>query len=204
MVAQRGQPHEAQHGAGAQPALQAVGGVAAEVGPHPRQAGIEEAGGGGRAGGQRLEGRGVRLLQDLRVHLGEDARVGHGDGQQPRDGVQPQHLQEHQRPEQLVDGAHEGAAPLHRLVVEDEAQPEARHRAQRHPGEGEGHRHQQRLAQRADAREAGGQGAQGHAAQLAPRVDRGDLQVREEQQHDRGQEEGHAGLEGRRVAHPGW
>ena len=93
MKAQGGQADKTKDGGGADGAFQPVAPVGLEGLPDQRQAGIEEHAQALAAGRHGAGGSRVRLFQKFTEDLGEDARVGNGDGQYPGDGAQPGYLQ---------------------------------------------------------------------------------------------------------------
>ena len=199
--AERRQADETEYGARAQPAFEAVEGVALDVDPGVGQTGVEEGGGGGSAMGHRRQGSRIGLFQYLRIDLGEDAAIGDGDGEDAGQRGQAENLQEDQGPEQLVDGADEGRQPTHRAEMKDQRQGEADDAAKGDAEEGEGHRLGERLAQLPDGEEIGGDDAERHPPHLAPRIERRYLDVGDEKADDRHADEGEGSLERARTLH---
>ena len=133
------QADEAEHQGRAHRAFEAVERVVPEGGGDIRQASVRE--GRERAGarGQHPQGREVRLLDDLGIHLGTDARVGQGDGEDAGEGREAEDLHQQQRPEQLVHRAQARADEAHApRLGEGNGEDEAGARPQRDPEDGEG------------------------------------------------------------------
>ena len=126
---------------------------------------------------------------------------------EPREGlaagqrVQAEELQEDQRPEQLVDGADEGAGGTYRAMVKHQRQQQARRGPQAHADEGEGQGAHDRLAEIVHGGEVGLRQPQEQSPQLRPGVMGADLEVGHEQAGDGQRHEAQAGAHGCRVPH---
>ena len=94
MEAQGGQTDKTENGGCADGALQPVAAVSLAGLPDQRQAGIEEYAQAPSAEGQGIGRAWVRFFQKFAEDLGEDARVGNGDGQHPGDRTQTGYLQQ--------------------------------------------------------------------------------------------------------------
>ena len=181
MEPQGRQADEPEDGARAQGALEPVRGVVLDVGVDHRQHAVEEPAQSRGVHGQAFQRRLVRLLHDLGEHLGEDAGVGNADGQHPAHRVEADDRQEQEGPEDLVDGADEGAEQPDRGDLEEEGQNAAEGQAEGDAAEGEGDGVEEGFAEGVEDRQVGGQEAQGDAPQLPPGFECGDFQVGQDQ-----------------------
>jgi hypothetical protein len=183
-----GQADEAEHQGRAHGAFEPVERVVPEGRGDLRQAGVGERREGAGPRRQDPQGGQIRLLDDLRIDLGADARIGQRDGEDAGGRRQAEHLRQQQRPEQLVDRAQAGAGEPHAPDLrerdgEDEAGPGPERDAEDREGDGvddapDLHRREIRVDQ------AGEQ-----ALQVGPGMEAGDGEIGQEKRRRRAADE---------------